>query len=34
MQRRISDRLLGVLNVLDPVVLTKHAWLDAIEAAE
>jgi hypothetical protein len=26
--------LLGVVNVLAPVLLTKQAWLEAIEAAE
>jgi hypothetical protein len=34
LHRRVADRLLGVVNVLAPVLLTKQAWLDAIEAAE
>jgi hypothetical protein len=34
LHRRVADRLLGVVNVLAPVVLTKQAWLEAIEAAE
>jgi len=34
LHRRVADRLLGVVNVLAPVLLTKQAWLEAIEAAE
>jgi hypothetical protein len=34
MQRRIADKLLGVLEVLAPVVLTKYQWIEAIDAAE
>jgi hypothetical protein len=34
MQRRITDKLLGVLEVLAPVVLTKYQWIEAIDAAE